>query len=163
MSVHACCKQSVIQDKSNTNSANVETGGGPLLQADVEQGPIMSASETEAIFMVRFNLSPSDRSSGAVLTAASTAALGSEAASEEEEVAGSVASFVLGSFQFPLTMEVMRDPVITADGQTYERAEIEKWFAIGNRTSPLTSEALPSTNLVPNIALRKAIRESGLL
>ena len=116
-------KQSVIQDKSNTNSANVVAGGGPLLQADVEQDPgsIMSVAEAEAIFMVRFNLSPSDRSSGAVLTAASTAALGSEAASEEEEVAGSVASFVLGSFQCPLTMEVMRDPVITVDGQTYKR------------------------------------------
>jgi hypothetical protein len=54
-------------------------------------------------------------------------------------------------------MEVMRDPVITADGQTYERTEIEKWFALGNRTSPLTGEELPSTNLLPNIALRKAI------
>jgi hypothetical protein len=60
-------------------------------------------------------------------------------------------------------MEVMRDPVITADGQTYERMEIEKWFALGNRTSPLTGEELPSTNLLPNIALRKAIRENGLL
>jgi hypothetical protein len=59
-------------------------------------------------------------------------------------------------------MEVMRDPVITADGQTYERAEIEKWFALGN-TSPLTGEELPSTNLLPNIALRQVIRESGLL
>jgi hypothetical protein len=60
-------------------------------------------------------------------------------------------------------MEVMRDPVITADGQTYERAEIEKWFALGNRTSPLTGEELPSTNLLPNIVLRTVIRESGLL
>ena len=69
----------------------------------------------------------------------------------------------LDSFQCPLTMEVMTDPVITADGQTYERTEIEKWFALGNRTSPLTGEELPSTNLLPNIALRTVIRESGLL
>jgi hypothetical protein len=34
--------------------------------------------------------------------------------------AGAGASFVLDSFQCPLTMEVMRDPVFTADGQTYE-------------------------------------------
>jgi hypothetical protein len=63
----------------------------------------------------------------------------------------------------PLTMEVMREPVITADGQTYERTEIHKWFALGNRTSPLTGAELPSTNLTPNIALRKFIQESGLL
>ncbi len=167
-----------IQDKSSTNSENVVAGGGPLLQADVAQAPgIMSVAEAEAIFMVRFNLSPSDGSSGAALTAASTAALGSAAAPEEAPApapaesmsraepaaAGAVASFVLDSFQCPLTMEVMRDPVITVDGQTYERTEIEKWFALGNRTSPLTGEALPSTNLFPNIALRKVIRESGLL
>ena len=60
-------------------------------------------------------------------------------------------------------MEVMRDPVMTVDGQTYERTEIEKWFALGNKTSPLTGEELPSTNLLPNIALRKAIRESAPL
>ena len=63
----------------------------------------------------------------------------------------------------PLTMEVMRDPVITADGQTYERREIQKWLALGNRTSPLTGAELPSTNLTPNIVLRKFIQESGLL
>jgi hypothetical protein len=77
--------------------------------------------------------------------------------------AAAVARFVLDFFQCPLTMEVMKDPVITADGQTYERSEIERWFALGNRTSPLTAAELPSTNLTPNIVLRNAIRESGLL
>jgi len=47
----------------------------------------------------------------------------------------------LDSFQCPLTMEVMTDPVITADGQTYERTGIESWFALGKRTSPLTGAA----------------------
>ena len=35
----------------------------------------------------------------------------------------------------PISMEIMRDPVIAADGHTYERVEIESWFA-NNRTSP---------------------------
>jgi hypothetical protein len=60
-------------------------------------------------------------------------------------------------------MEVMRDPDITTDGQTYERMEMEEWFALGNRTSPLTGEELSSTNLLSNITLRTVIRESGLL
>jgi large subunit ribosomal protein L40e len=149
----------------------------PLLQIHVKQAPI-SVAEAEAMFMARFNLSPSDGSSGAALTAACTAALGLAAAPEEAPApapaesmsraesaaaAGAVASFVLDSFQCPLTMEVMGDPVMTVDGQTYERVEIDKRSALGNRTSPLTGEELPSTNLFPNIALRKIIRESGLL
>ncbi len=51
-------------------------------------------------------------------------------------------------------MEVMCDPVITADGQTYERVEIESCFALGKRTSPLTGAELPSTHVTPNITLR---------
>ena len=42
----------------------------------------------------------------------------------------------------PISMEIMRDPVICADGHTYERAEIESWFA-NNRTSPKTGAVLP--------------------
>jgi len=108
-----------------------------------------------------------------VLTAASTADLGSSSAPEkatapapaesmsraEPAAAGAVASLVL---ECSLTMEVMRDPVFSADGQTYERTKIEKWFALGNRTSPLTGEELPNTNLLPNFVLCQAIRESGL-
>jgi hypothetical protein len=60
-------------------------------------------------------------------------------------------------------MEVMGDPVMTSDGQTDEREEIEKWFALGNRTSPLTGEELPNTNLLPIIGLCQVIRESGLV
>ena len=63
--------------------ASVAAGSqAPLLQTDVEQAP-MSVAEAEAMFMARFNLSPSDGSSGAALTAASTTALGSAAAPEE--------------------------------------------------------------------------------
>ena len=69
----------------------------------------------------------------------------------------------MDSFHCPLTIEVIRDPVITSDGQTYERAEIESWFALGKRTSPLTWGELPSTHVTPNIALRNVIQESGML
>ncbi len=42
---------------------------------------------------------------------------------------------------------------MSTDGQTYEHVKIAKWFALGNMTSPLTGEEMPSTNLLPNIAL----------
>jgi hypothetical protein len=53
----------------------------------------------------------------------------------------------------------MVDPVITADGQTYERAAIEKWFAEGHTTSPSTGLSLESLALIPNLALRKTREE----
>ena len=66
------------------------------------------------------------------------------------------------SFRCPISQSLMRDPVTAADGHSYERANIEKWFY--NRhdsslTSPFTGLRLPSRAVVPNIALRKAIDE----
>jgi hypothetical protein len=63
----------------------------------------------------------------------------------------------------PISSELMTDPVMTEDGHTYERAEIEKWFATaatrnGRCRSPLTN-AFISTNVVPNVALRKLIED----
>lgn len=58
----------------------------------------------------------------------------------------------------PITQEMMQDPVVAADGHTYERRAIEEWFRRGRRTSPMTNEPLPHINLVPNIALRNMIR-----
>ena len=52
----------------------------------------------------------------------------------------------------------MRDPVSTADGQTYDRAAIERWLE-RNDTSPATGATLPDKRLTPNIALRQAIEE----
>jgi hypothetical protein len=72
---------------------------------------------------------------------------------EKEQDAG-----LLG-FICPITAEVMMDPVITCDGQTYERQAIEKWFQRGNLTSPMTGLALPTTVVTPNHALREAMEE----
>ena len=58
----------------------------------------------------------------------------------------------------PISMEIMRDPVIAADGHTYERAEIEAWFA-NNRTSPKTGAVLPHGSLIPNHAAKAMISD----
>ena len=50
----------------------------------------------------------------------------------------------------------MTDPVLCADGHSYERAAIVKWFA-SHSTSPLTNAHLDSKDILPNHALRKAI------
>ena len=53
----------------------------------------------------------------------------------------------------------MRDPVVCADGHTYDRPNIQQWFAGGNDTSPNTGARLPHLNLVPNHALRNSIED----
>ena len=59
----------------------------------------------------------------------------------------------------PISVEVMEDPVIAADGHSYERSDIELWFARGNNTSPKTGGALPHQFLTPNHNLRSAIQD----
>ena len=50
----------------------------------------------------------------------------------------------------------MRDPVLCADGSTYERVAIEAWLA-AHSTSPVTNLPLPHKQLVPNVFARKLI------
>mmetsp|Transcript_43782 Transcript_43782/g.78231 ORF Transcript_43782/g.78231 Transcript_43782/m.78231 type:complete len:400 (+) Transcript_43782:148-1347(+) len=59
----------------------------------------------------------------------------------------------------PITQEVMRDPVIAADGYTYERSAIEAWLR-KKQSSPMTNAPLEHLNLIPNHSLRSTIMES---
>lgn len=54
----------------------------------------------------------------------------------------------------------MVEPVIAADGHTYERAAIETWL-LENTTSPVTRKDLAHMRLVPNILIRGLIIERG--
>jgi hypothetical protein len=53
-------------------------------------------------------------------------------------------------------MTTFSDPVIAADGHSYERSAIEAWLQHHN-TSPLTNLPLPHKHLVPNRAIKSAI------
>ena len=61
----------------------------------------------------------------------------------------------------PISLAIMRDPVVTDDGQSYERTEIKAWFKSQREANePLTSPLrapLTSAQLVPNHSLRRAI------
>jgi len=61
----------------------------------------------------------------------------------------------------PITAELMIDPVIAADGFTYERIAIEGWLQAHpfNAISPKTLLLLNSTILLPNIVLRILIND----
>jgi hypothetical protein len=52
---------------------------------------------------------------------------------------------------------VMVEPVIAADGHTYERAALEEWL-LQHVTSPVTGDFLPHTRIVPNVLIKSAIQ-----
>lgn len=62
-------------------------------------------------------------------------------------------------FCCPILHELMEDPVVAADGHTYERKAIEKWIYEGNPTSPMTNDILDNKILLPNINLRCLIHK----
>lgn len=53
----------------------------------------------------------------------------------------------------------MQDPVVAADGFTYEAEALKGWLESGHDSSPMTNLKLLHCNLVPNHALRSAIQE----
>ena len=58
----------------------------------------------------------------------------------------------------PITQEVMIDPVVAADGFSYERTAILKWFESSSK-SPLTRACLEDKNLRDNVTLKQIIAE----
>ncbi|XP_065666377.1 sterile alpha motif domain-containing protein 14 isoform X5 [Hydra vulgaris] len=66
---------------------------------------------------------------------------------------------VPSDFLCPITMEIMVDPVIAADGFTYEKKSILSWFSSGKVTSPMTNIPLSHTELVPNRSLKNVIEK----
>jgi hypothetical protein len=56
----------------------------------------------------------------------------------------------------PITHERMKEPVLAADGHTYERCSIEKWMQ-SHQTSPMTGAPLAHRYLTQNFVLRRII------
>ncbi|XP_047341040.1 U-box domain-containing protein 10-like [Impatiens glandulifera] len=62
-------------------------------------------------------------------------------------------------FLCPISLELMRDPVIVSTGQTYERCYIQRWIDSGNTTCPKTQQKLQNLSLTPNYVLRSLIAQ----
>ncbi len=61
------------------------------------------------------------------------------------------------AFMCPITQVRLRDPVVAADGYTYERSAIEGWLQTKD-SSPMTNEKLEDKVLYPNLSLMEAMR-----
>ncbi|KAJ8558380.1 hypothetical protein K7X08_005146 [Anisodus acutangulus] len=66
-------------------------------------------------------------------------------------------SLPLDEFKCPLSLRLMYDPVVIASGHTYERFQIQKWFAEGNDTCPTTRRKLANLSLTPNHTMKDLI------
>ena len=70
-------------------------------------------------------------------------------------------------FSCPITHELMLDPVMCSDGQTFDRASIFRWFAQCDAegrvcTSPTTGAVLTSDALLPNVLVRAMMEDAGI-
>jgi hypothetical protein len=66
---------------------------------------------------------------------------------------------VPNEFKCPITCDVMRQPVVASDGHSYEKEALLLFFRRGNGKSPLTRQRLNQGIMLPNINLKKRIRE----
>lgn len=64
---------------------------------------------------------------------------------------------VPADFRCPISLDLMRDPVVVSTGQTYNRSSITLWLESGHTTCPKTGQTLTHTDLIPNSALKNLI------
>ncbi|KAD4386215.1 hypothetical protein R6Q59_009464 [Mikania micrantha] len=61
-------------------------------------------------------------------------------------------------FRCPISMEIMKDPVIISTGVTYERENIKKWFFRYKKTTcPATMQRVENLDITPNHTLKRLI------
>lgn len=56
----------------------------------------------------------------------------------------------------PITLDIMKDPVVAGDGHTYERNAITAWIR-RHGISPITQAPISLRSLVPNLAIKYQI------
>ncbi|CAN1847366.1 U-box domain-containing protein 17 [Linum perenne] len=75
-----------------------------------------------------------------------------------QEIADTFAT-IPKDFCCPISLDLMRDPVIISTGQTYDRSSISRWMEEGHCSCPKTGQMLSNTRLVSNKALRNLIMQ----
>ena len=58
----------------------------------------------------------------------------------------------------PITRQIMVEPVVDALGNTYDKEAIKEWLKT-HKTTPMTNEELPDTNLTPTKTIKAEIIE----
>jgi len=71
---------------------------------------------------------------------------------------GSLRLIKIDHFLCPLTLDFMRDPVITKYGHSFDREAIEEWITL-HENCPLTRKSLTMDEIYPSITLKSAVED----
>ncbi|XP_058111068.1 U-box domain-containing protein 1-like [Magnolia sinica] len=89
---------------------------------------------------------------------------GKHSMAHQRKLDRSLSSYLLAlsvpdEFRCPISLDLMRDPVIVATGHTYDRSSIAQWINSGHHTCPKSGQKLIHTALIPNFALKSLIHQ----
>ncbi|PKI46689.1 U-box domain-containing protein 1-like [Punica granatum] len=62
-------------------------------------------------------------------------------------------------FRCPISLDLMRNPVIVSSGHTYDRSSIAQWINSGHHTCPKSGQRLIHMALIPNYALKSLVHQ----
>ncbi|CAF1349690.1 unnamed protein product [Adineta steineri] len=79
-----------------------------------------------------------------------------QASNQSQSGVGYSVGFIQNLLKCSLTGFTVTDPVVAADGFTYERSAIENWFKKSD-CSPMTNEKLAHKNLNPNLIVKQIL------
>ncbi|KAB5538672.1 hypothetical protein DKX38_016205 [Salix brachista] len=71
----------------------------------------------------------------------------------------SVLSNIPDEFRCPISLDLMKDPVIVSSGHTYHRNSIAEWINSGHQTCPKSGQRLIHMALIPNYALKSLVHQ----
>lgn len=71
----------------------------------------------------------------------------------------SMALNIPDEYRCPISLDLMRDPVIVASGHTYDRSSIAQWINSGRHTCPKSGQKLIHMALIPNYALKSLVHQ----
>ncbi|KAI3733864.1 hypothetical protein L6452_13322 [Arctium lappa] len=142
-----------LENTSNINHQEVETKVETAPKENLSKG----YNQNEAIDQLESSKNSSETSS--LLTTADVDGGDNSSNKNIDENKKTDAPAIPVDFLCPISLELMRDPVIVSTGQTYERSYIQRWIDCGNTTCPKTQQKLQNVTLTPNYVLRSLITQ----
>ncbi|XP_061351650.1 U-box domain-containing protein 1-like [Gastrolobium bilobum] len=71
----------------------------------------------------------------------------------------SISPSIPDEFRCPISLDLVKDPVIVSSGHTYDRTSIAQWINSGHHTCPKSGQRLIHTALIPNYALKSLLQQ----
>mmetsp|Transcript_612 Transcript_612/g.1285 ORF Transcript_612/g.1285 Transcript_612/m.1285 type:complete len:380 (-) Transcript_612:447-1586(-) len=148
--------------KSSTASLEMDTNGGPLEQSIrgvcISSPDILEAQRSDQPNEFEMSVKVVDTESDSSSDYPSASGTPAQGPPDQPPQSMGTEDNIPAPFICPIGGDVMADPVMCADGHSYERELIKRWFSSSQScASPVAGAPLSSRTLTPNHALRNAI------